>query len=205
MGHRFGGLVTTLAVVLAGPAPGDDDASFVRIFDGQTLEGWTPEHTDRYSVRDGVIVNRGGTGWLRYNKPLKDFELQAEYRAVKKGADGGILFRATAESTPRAPHWPAKGYQLKVVDAKNNGAIMGHGVAPPKFIRKTDVLKDAMKGPQEWQTIALRVVGKHAEVALNGKTVTVSDSIERPEGCIGLQGENGHSEWRNLRIKELGD
>jgi hypothetical protein len=156
MRRRFGGLVTTLAVVLAGPAPGDDDGSFISVFDGRTLEGWTPEHTDRYSVRDGVIVNQGGTGWLRYNKPLKDFELQAEYRPMKKGADSGILFRATAESAPKAPHWPAKGYQLQVVDSESNGAILGHGVAPPKSIRKTDVLKDAMKGPEEWQTITLR-------------------------------------------------
>jgi hypothetical protein len=43
----------------------------------------------------------------------------------------------------------------------------------------------------------------HAEAALNGKTVTVTDSIGRPEGCIGLQGKNSHFAWRNLRIKEL--
>src|SRR4051794_39419052 len=149
MWHCFGGLATTLAVLLAGSALGVDDASFVSLFDGRSLEGWTPEHTDRYSVHDGVIVNSGGTGWLRYNKTLKDFEFQAEYRALKKGADSGVLFRATAESTSRAPQWPAQGYQLQVVDSKKNCAILGHGVAPPKFNRNANLLKDAMKGPKE--------------------------------------------------------
>ena len=173
------------------------------LFDGRTLEGWTPEHTDRYAVRYGVIVGGGGTGWLRYNRPFKDFEFQAEYRAMKKGADSGVLFRATAECTSRAPHWPVQGYQLRVADAKNHGVILGHGVAPPKFNRKVDALKEAMKGPEEWQTLTLKVVGKHAEAALNGRTITMSDSIARPEGCIGLQGEHGLFEWRNLTIKEL--
>jgi hypothetical protein len=203
MRHRFGALVTTLAVVLAGTAPGDDDASYVRLFDGRTLEGWTPEHTDRFSVRDGVIVNSGGPGWLRYNKPFKDFELQAEYRAIMKGSKSGVLFRATAECSSRPPYWPARGYQLQIIDTRNNFAILGLGVAPPKFNRKADALKDAIKGPEDWQAITLRVVGGHAEAALNGKTITVSDSIELPEGCIGLHGENGHFEWRNLKIKEL--
>jgi hypothetical protein len=203
MSNRFRGLVTTIAVVLAGTALGDDDESFVCLFDGRTLEGWTAEHTDRYTVRDGVIVNSGGTGWLRYNKPFKDFELRAEYRAMKKGVDSGVFFRATAESTPRNPHWPVQGYQLQVIDARNHFAIFGHGVAPPKFDRKVGALKDAMKEPKEWQTITLRVVGSRAEAALNGQAITVSETIERPEGCIGLQGEGGHFEWRNLKIKEL--
>jgi hypothetical protein len=203
MSNRFAGLVIMIAVVLAGTALGEDDDAFACLFDGRTLAGWTPEHTDRFTVRDGVIVNNGGTGWLRCNKPFKDFELHAEYRAMKKGADSGVFFRATAESTPRNPHWPARGYHLQVSDGRSHFAIFGHGVAPPKFIRKAGALRDAMKEPKEWQTITLRVVGGRAEASLNGRTITVSDSIERPEGCIGLQGEDSHFEWRNLKIKEL--
>jgi hypothetical protein len=205
MRRRFEPLVSTLALalVVTAIALGDDEGGFLSLFDGRTLEGWTREHTDRFSVRDGVIVNNGGSGWLRYNKPFRDFELRAEYRALRKGADSGLLFRASAESTSKAPHWPARGYQLQVVDARGNGAILGFGVAPPKYDRKPNVVKDVMKGPGQWQTITLRVVGSHAEATLNGVTITVCDSIERREGCIGLQGENGHFEWRNLKIREV--
>src|SRR3954463_6453450 len=85
MTHRLGGLVVGVAIALAGVAS-TDDRDFVSLFDGKTLEGWTPQHTDRFSVRDGLIFNDGGTGWLRSAKVYKDFELHAEYRALKKGA-----------------------------------------------------------------------------------------------------------------------
>lgn len=197
VGSLFVGVVVALAGVASGHQPG-----FVSLFDGKSLSGWTPEHTDKISVREGVIFLDGGTGWLRSAKSYQDFELQAEYRALKKGADSGVLFRAAAESTPKEPHWPTKGYQLQVIDAESHYMIFGHGT-PSKFDRKTDVLKAAMKGPGEWQTITLKVVGKRAEASLNGKLITVSDAISIPEGYLGLQGENGQFEWREIKIKEL--
>ncbi len=201
MTHRLGGLVAGLAIALAGVASADDP-SFVSLFDGKSLEGWTPQHTDRFSVRDGVIFDDGGTGWLRSAKVYKNFELHAEYRALKKGADSGLLFRAGAESTPKEPHWPGKGFQLQVIDAESNLMIFGHGT-PAKFDRKLEALKAAMKGPGDWQTIVLKVVGAHAEATLNGAMITTSDAIGLAEGHVGLQGENGQFEWRSLKIREL--
>ena len=188
--------------VRLGAAGEGDEAGFVPLFDGKSLAGWKAEATDRFTVRDGVIVNDGGTGWLRSLKPYKDFEFRAEYRALAKGADSGILFRATALGTPKPPNWPVKGYQLQVVDGDSHLMIFGHG-APSKFDRNAEALKSALKGSGEWQTIALKVVGAHAEASLNGKAITTSDAIALPEGYIGLQGENGRFEWRALRIKEL--
>src|SRR5262249_45344163 len=159
-----------------------------------------PVSTDRFNVRDGVIVNDGGTGWLRSAKRYKDFELYAEYRVVRKGSDSGLFFRASGENTPKAPHWPVKGYQLQVIDADSHLMIFGHGT-PVKFDRKAEALKAAMKGPGEWQSITLKVVGSRAEASLNGTLVTVSDAITLPEGHVGLQGENGQFEWRALKIK----
>ena len=201
MTHRLGGLVAGVAIVLAGAASADD-RDFVSLFDGKSLEGWTPQHTDRFAVRDGVIFGDGGTGWLRSAKVYRDFELHAEYRALKKGADSGILFRADAESTPKEPHWPARGFQLQVIDDESNLMIFGHGT-PAKFDRKLDALKAAMKGPGEWQTIVLKVVGTRAEASLNGTLITTSDTIGLPGGHLGLQGENGQFEWRNLKIREI--
>jgi hypothetical protein len=201
MAHHLGGLMAGVAIALTGVAWADD-SGFTSLFDGKSLEGWTPQHTDRFSVRDGVIYNDGGAGWLRSAKVYKDFEFQAEYRALKKGADSGLLFRASAESTPKEPHWPAKGYQLQVMDDESNFMIFGHGT-PAKFDRKLEALKAAMKGPGEWQTVVLKVVGMHAEASLNGKPISTSDAIRLPEGHLGLQGENGQFEWRNLKIKEL--
>lgn len=188
----------SLVVLTAGADP-----MFASLFDGKTLTGWVPEHTDRFSVRDGVIFDDGGSGWLRSAKPYKDFEFRAEYRALKKGGDSGIFFRASLETTPQEPFWPARGYQLQVIDAESNMKVFGHGTPPPTSERNAEALKTVMKGPGEWQKVTLKVVGKRAEVSLNGTLITVSDAIGLPEGYLGLQGENGQFEWRDLKIREL--
>ena len=197
---RMIGLLAALALALAAA----DDSGFMPLFNGKSLDGWVPEHTDRFIVREGILVQDGGNGWLRTVKPYKDFEFVAEYRALKKGVDSGVFFRASAASSPQSPFWPQKGYQLQVIDnVESHLKIFGHGTPPPTYDRKRDDLAGAMKGTGEWQTIQLRVVGQRAEVSLNGTRVTVSDSIQLPEGCIGIQGENGQFEWRNLKIKAL--
>jgi Domain of Unknown Function (DUF1080) len=188
-------VLTALMAVSAADGPGA-----VSLFDGKSLEGWVSVGTDRFAVHNGVIVNDGGTGWLRTAKAYKNFELHAEYRIVRPGSDSGIFFRATAESTPKSPGWPVRGYQLQVTDADSHLMIFGHG-APVKFERKADALKTAQKAAGEWQSLTLTVVGGRAEVSLNGTLVTVSDAIALPDGHIGLQGENGHLEWRALTVK----
>jgi hypothetical protein len=200
-GAVIGAALAVLSVLLVPGQAADDE--FVSLFDGKTLAGWTAEHTDRFVVREGVIFNDGGTGWLRSTKSYKDFELRLEYRALKKGGDSGLFLRATAESASQAPNWPVKAYQLQVIDDGGNLQIFGHGTPPPRFDRKTNELKAAMKGAGEWNALTLKVAGHHAEVILNGKTVTVSDAITLPDGHIGLQGENAQFEWRNIKLKVL--
>jgi hypothetical protein len=196
--------VSAWTVILSVAAGADGPpAGFASLFNGKTLDGWTPEHTDRIAVRRGAIAIAGGTGWLRSDRPYRNFELRAEYRALKKGADSGLFFRAGDESTAKGPHWPSRAYQLQVIDAGSNFQIFGHGTPPPRSERHKDALARAMKGPGQWQTITLRVVGRRAEAELNGVLITVSDAIGLAEGYIGLQAENSPFEWRNLEIREL--
>ena len=180
-----------------------EDPKYTSLFDGKTLNGWSREHTDRFFVRDGVIVNEGGTGWLRSVRSYRNFEFKAEYRVVKKGSDSGILFRASADSTPREPHWPARCYQLQIIDSDGNGMLFGHGLSPPRFERRTEALKTAAQTAKPWQTIRLKVMGTRAEIALNDVVITTSETIQPPEGYLGIQGENGQFEWRNLQIREF--
>jgi len=202
MTRRIGGLTAVVALIVMGADAGGD-AMFTSLFDGKTLSGWVPEHTDHFLARDGVILGDGGVGWLRFGRPYKNFEFVAEYRALQKGADSGVFFRSSQEGAAQEPFWPARGYQLQVSDGDNNLMIFGHGTPPPTFDRKAEVLKEVMKGPGEWQRLVLKVAGKRAEVALNGKPVTVTEAISLGDGFLGLQGENGRFEWRDLKIKEL--
>ena len=173
-----------------------DEPAFTDLFDGKTLKGWSNQHTNRFFVKDGVIVNDGGTGWLRSDKVYRDFEFRAEYRIIRPGSDSGIFFRASAESADKPPNWPARCYQLQVIDGDGTGMLFGHGLAPPRFERKTDTVRKARKDAKQWQKIRLKVQGTRAEVVLNDVVITTTEAIQAPEGHIGLQGENGHIEWR---------
>ena len=46
-------------------------------------------------------------------------------------------------------------------------------------------------------------MGARAEAAFNDVVVTTSEAIQVAEGYLGLQAENGHIEWRALKVREV--
>jgi hypothetical protein len=178
-----------------------DEPDAVRCFDGKSLAGWVAEHSEHFSARDGVLVQQGGTGWLRSEKSYTNFEFQAEVRVAKEAVETGFVFRASPESTPKDPFWPAKGYQLQISDGESCFMLFGHGTMPPRFERKGDLLSAARKPPGEWQKIAVKVVGTRMEVRLNGVVVTTSNTIQVKSGHLGLLGKTGQVGWREMKIR----
>jgi 3-keto-disaccharide hydrolase len=95
----------------------DDNAGFVPIFDGKTLQGWDGD-TRFWRVENGEIVGettpenkvtlnnfliwRGGT--------VRDFELKVEFRI--SGTNSGIQYRST--ELPQIGKWVLKGYQADI-------------------------------------------------------------------------------------------
>ena len=56
----------------------------------------------------------------------------------------------------------------------------------------------------EWNAYDIKLVGSKIEVRLNGELVSTSESVDKlTRGYLGLQGESGFHEYRNLRIKDL--
>lgn len=108
----------------AAPAP---EPQWQRIFDGKTLDGWTPKITGRalgedplhmFVVRDGAIrVSHanyksfdGEFGHLFWKKPLKAYRIRFEYRLfgeslpgikVWQATNSGLMFHAQAPDTIR--------------------------------------------------------------------------------------------------------
>jgi hypothetical protein len=104
------------------PTQPDDDAGFVSIFDGTSLQGWDGD--PRYwRVENGEIVGettpsnpvtlnnfliwRGGT--------LRDFELKLEFRM--NGSNSGIQYRSA--ELPSVGKWVLKGYQADIDFTQN--------------------------------------------------------------------------------------
>ena len=85
------------------------DAEFVAIFDGKTLNGWHAVPADSisdWSVEDGMIVGQGSVDRLVYlvydDVELADFELEASYRFPGHG-NSGIQIHAVKDLSGKRP------------------------------------------------------------------------------------------------------
>jgi len=84
----------------AQPIAYDDYTGYVKLWDGQTFNGWDGE-TDVWSIDHGGIhadtTKTPGQHHIHYKGPgaiMKDFDLKVEVRMSEMGANGGIQYRS---------------------------------------------------------------------------------------------------------------
>jgi hypothetical protein len=189
----------------AGTEKGDkpaDEPGFASLFNGKNLDGWHVMNNGKFSVKEGdgvIFLNKGG-GWLRTEKEYKDFELRLDFRFLNKGADSGIFIRASKEGG----NWPSTNYQVQTMDNNSIGQVFIAGKLP-KLTQKRDMdkLKEVMKKTGEWQSYVITARGGNAEIKMNGAVINRVEGLVDQAGYVGLQGEGGQLEFKNIRIKEL--
>ena len=169
------------------------DEKFVSLFDGKTLDGWKVENCE-VEVQDGCIFLKGGNGWVRTEKTYGDFVLEMDWKALKKEQyDSGVFIRAVPPVAGKSP-WP----ELNQVNLRQD--VVGNIEQYKKAVGRTDLVK-----PGDWNHFRLVVVGKTAELLINGKQAWKIDNLTPPTGLIGLQCEvpgGGQFLFRNLRISQ---
>jgi hypothetical protein len=193
-----------------------DDAGFVSIFDGRTLDGWrlVNGRGSGYVVANGTIVcPKDGGGNLFTEKEYANFVLRFEFR-TEPGGNNGIGIRAPYEGTSSV-----EGMEIQILDdghamyagkirpEQHHGSI--YGVIPAR----TGFLKPA----GEWNSEEILADGRRIRVTLNGVIIVDADldivrepavlekhpGLKRASGHIGLLGHSSLVEFRNLRIKTL--
>jgi len=179
------------SLLLAQDVPKADE-KFVSLFDGKTLDGWKVENC-QVEVQDGCIFLKGGNGWVRAEKAYGDFVLELDWKALKKEHyDSGVFIRAVPP-VGRSP-WP----QRNQVNLRQD--LMGNIQEYKGAVARLDLVK-----PGAWNHFRLIVVGKTAELLINGKQAWKIDDLEPASGLIGLQCEvpaGGQFLVRNIRISE---
>src|SRR5262249_59146664 len=98
---------------------------------------------------------------------------------------------------------PSKNYQVQTKDDPSLGSIYVAGLASPREKKDAELLKKTMKPAGQWQSYAITVKGNRVEVKLNGQLITVAEGLSVRAGHIGIQGEGGQLEFKDIRIKEL--
>jgi hypothetical protein len=173
------------------------DEGFTQLFNGKSLDGWHLENGARFVVEDGVIKHRGGLGWLRSDKEYSDFVLRLEFRFLKAKQDGGVFLRANTDGK----NWPTRKYEVQIENTERMAKIFG-----TNHDLDIELTQKVLKPTGEWNEYQVTAKGANIEVRLNGRVVSKSDgAAELTRGYIGLQGENGLQEYRNVRIMELSE
>ena len=185
---------------------------FEKIFDGETLEGWSALNMNYWSIKDGAI-----TGQSTEQNPCKlnqfmvwqggevaDFELKLNFRVSGNGCNSGVQFRSKLKSNGLAV-----GYQADIYQA---GAYLGgvcdelHNRKGPELLTAngkktvidetgkrtaTDLGSKAKLKPGGWNEYHIIAKGQHIILSING--VRCSELIDQEkdhfdlEGILGLQ------------------
>jgi hypothetical protein len=163
------------------------------LFDGQTLDNFVVSGCDAV-VEKGVLLAKGGNGFIRSQSRYRDFVLELEYRALQKEKyDAGIYIRC--ELPPEGRPFPTQ-YQVNLKQGDELNLIRF-----PKA-KSTGLVK-----PGDWNRVKLTVVGEQAKMEINGQPAWETDGIQAKDGYVGLQVEvplGGQFEYRNIAITELG-
>lgn len=199
----------------SGSDAGCPEEGFQSLFDGKTLEGWTPRDNAGYVVRDGTLVSVEGKSENLYTKrEFADFVLRFEFK-LTPGANNGVGIRAPRRGSPSY-----QGMEIQVLDHDHpryenlkpwqaHGSV--YGIVPAK--------RGYLKPVGEWNSEEIRCEGSQIRVTLNGHDIVDADledaardgtidgrdhpGLRRDSGHIVLCGHRDEVAFRNIRIKEL--
>jgi len=167
----------------------------VRLLNRTDLTGWhvVGERESQWSVTNGVLRNAKAGGNLATDRKFTDFKLHLEFR-YPKGSNSGVYLRGR--------------HEVQIADSSGGEPVSNvlgavYGFLPPSEL--------AARGPNEWQSFDITLVGRMITVVANGKTVVCDreipgitggalDSDEGAPGPLLLQGDHGPVEYRNIII-----
>jgi len=167
----------------------------IKLFNGKDLTGWKAVGgKNGWEVKDGILVNVKPGANLISEQKFEDFKLHIEFR-YPKGSNSGVYLRGR--------------YEVQIMDSDKSehpSSVLFSGIYG--FLTPSEINS---KGPGEWQTYDITLVGRMVTVVANGKTVISNqeipgitggalDSNEGAPGPIYLQGDHGPVEFRSIVI-----
>lgn len=180
---------------------------------GQNIPGWTripipaiaglkPEPQWKVDGAQKLLIctGQGGHEWLRYDKELKDFVLQAEWRFTPKEGEtkynSGIGFRLSrfGEIWFQAQTGLAGGW-LFGQDFVDGGL--------KSFNLRAQAKANPIKPAGEWNQYEIRAQGDKVTLTINGTLINEMTGVGMRRGYIGLEAEGYEIAFRNLKLQVL--
>jgi hypothetical protein len=194
-----------LILCCAGAASPQSDDGWTPLFDGKTLKGWVPRGGGEWSVEDGAILGRTGSGeygWLCSEKTYGDFVLECEAKVEGKG-NSGVQVRSHIDAKDLMT-----GYQFDLDRTRPSTGRL-YDEARRKLLQDVPLRADARNAlkADEWNVLRMECVGDRLRSWVNGIAIAdYRDSVDL-DGILGLQvhsGKDTRVRWRSFRIKDLG-
>lgn len=221
------GLLAIVIATLSLSTQAGEKGKWVKLFDGQTLRGWTQKNgTATYAVKDGTIVGTTTEGspnsFLCSDQDYGNFEFEVEVK-VDNSLNSGIQIRSQTKTQNEREKKSGKlgrvnGPQVEIAAGGTGGSPSGYlyGEATGRGWLTPDDRRKSHQHFQRGEWNKYRIVAKGARIQtwINGEQIddlTDKPIFEtHPKGFIGLQ-VHGIKKgtgpfqvaWRNIRIREL--
>jgi hypothetical protein len=160
------------------------------LFDGKSLDGWTPIGNANWKLAEGTVQADMGMGFLVSKQSYGDFELRAEIW-VNDDANSGVFIRASNPKEITAMN----AYEVNIFDkrpdqAYRTGAIVD--VAKPMSIENA---------ANKWNTLVITAKGPRLTVNLNGKPMVDVQNTAHARGPVALQYGAGVVKFRKVEVR----
>jgi len=172
------------------------DAGWITLFDGKSLDGWDQVGESNWRVEDGAIVvdKMAGkdAGYLVSKNNYKNFVVRVEF-LPSDNANSGIYFRCLdAKKITDRTCYEANIFDQRPDPSYGSGAITRYVEVDPM-----------PKAGGKWNTFEVTAKGRDITVVLNGQTTAKLRNGMFDEGPIALQHGAGAIKFRKVEIKPL--
>jgi hypothetical protein len=130
------------AVVTPAAQPGGAPADAVVLFDGKSLDAWTPAKAP-WTVRDGAMTIPKGAGNLTTKQSFGDVQLHLEFRSPNPPT-------RTSQDRGNSGIWFMERYEIQILDSYNNPTYADGTVGSVYGFKPA--LANASRKPGEWQS-----------------------------------------------------
>jgi hypothetical protein len=172
------------------------DAGWITLFDGKSLDGWDQVGESNWRVEDGAIVvdkmPGKDAGYLVSKNSYKNFVVRVEF-SPSDNANSGIYFRCLdAKKITDRTCYEANIFDQRPDPSYGTGAITRYVEVDPM-----------PKAGGKWNTFEVTAKGRDITVVLNGQTTAKLRNGMFDEGPIALQHGAGAIKFRKVEIKPL--
>jgi hypothetical protein len=160
------------------------------LFDGKSLDRWTPIGNANWRLADGAVEASMGTGFLVSKESYTDFELKVEFWA-DADANSGVFIRCSNPMEITAMN----AYEVNIFDKRPDPAYRTGAIVN---VSKPKVMVDVAN---KWNTMEITAKGPRMTVTLNGMQTVDAEDGTHPRGPIALQYGTGTVKFRSVQIR----